>query len=85
MQRGEQMTSIMELNEKGEKFLKDQLKILLFADDIGLVFPQVFIDQANFNIVHDINFLQLPARLTRTNKIENIEFTKDHLKFKDSL
>lgn len=80
------MTSQLELNDFGKKYLKDQMaKLTLFT---GERLDSYFLDRlniANLNISRDDNLVRLPSLVTNSDRIETIEFTKDHLKFKDKI
>lgn len=74
------MTSILELNDLGKKFLRDELAANYFACTFDLAY---FYKLANKNIANDKNYVELKSHETRFSREYRIEFTKDHLKFKD--
>jgi hypothetical protein len=74
------MTSIIELNDLGEYHLRTQLMAYYFACSFNY---SDLIKLANKNIANDKNYLDLKAEDTKFNRAYRIEFTKDHLKFKE--
>ena len=76
------MTSQLELNKEGEKYLIDQLDKVISLLAYPFVNYKKIIESANENIKIDKNYIDVPAFLSVNKKINRIEFTKDHLQFK---
>lgn len=75
------MTSQLELTDLGKKFLINE--ILKHCGNEPHLIDLIAI--ANHNIADDKNYLDLEAYRTLNNRAYRIEFTKDHLKFKDKI
>lgn len=76
------MTSQLELNKEGERYLMDELDKVISLLSYAFVDYKKIIKSANENIKIDKNYIDVPAFLSVNKKINRIEFTKDHLKFK---
>jgi predicted kinase len=79
------MTSIMELNDLGKKFLRDELERRITTDnDMNFLFKAA-IEKTNETLNKGDSVIIIASILTKSGKQEVIEFTKDHLKFREKI